>query len=93
MNQIGSMTFPKNMDTPNNTAAKVERDLGIGHGVISRWKGQLREDGDNAFPDKDHLRPRDEQLHHLNQVNERLYREHDIFKKAVVIFSKNLHSI
>lgn len=74
---------------PGNTAAKIERDLGIGQGVISHWKRQLREDGDEAFPGKGHLKPQDEQLRNLKRENERLRRERDILKKAVGIFSQD----
>ena len=74
---------------PGNTAAKIERDLGIGQGVISRWKRQLREDGNDAFPGKGHLKPKDEELRRLKRENERLRRERDILKKAVAIFSED----
>ena len=74
---------------PGNTAAMIERDLGIGQGVISHWKRQLREDGDEAFPGKGHLKPQDEQLRNLKRKNERLRRERDILKKAVAIFSED----
>ena len=63
---------------PGNTAVKIERDLGIGQGVISRWKRQLREDGNDAFPGKGHLKPKDEELRCLKRENERLRRERDI---------------
>jgi len=74
---------------PGNTAAKIERDLGIGQGVISYWKRQFRQDGDDAFPGKGHLKPRDEELRRLKRENERLRRERDILKKAVAIFSED----
>ena len=74
---------------PGNTEAKIERDLGIGQGVISRWKRQLREDGNDAFPGKGHLKPKDEELRRLKRENERLRRERDILKKAVAIFSED----
>ncbi len=74
---------------PGNTAVQVERDLGIGTGVISRWKRQLRQHGDEAFPGKGHLKPHDEQLRRLQRENERLRRERDILKKAVAIFSED----
>ena len=72
---------------PGNTAAKIERDLGTGRGVISHWKRQLRQNGDEAFPGKGHLKPQDEELRRLRRENERLCRERDILKKAVAIFS------
>ena len=76
---------------PGNTQAKIERDLGIGQGVISRWKRELKADGEHAFPGKGHLKPPDEELRRLKRDNERLRRERDILKKAVAIFSKDPH--
>ena len=76
---------------PGNTQAKTERDLGIGQGVISRWKRELKADGEHAFPGKGHLKPPDEELRRLKRDNERLRRERDILKKAVAIFSKDPH--
>jgi transposase len=36
---------------PGNTQSKIERDLGISQGNISRWKRELRKDDrDQAFP-------------------------------------------
>jgi transposase len=69
------------------TAKDVERRLGIGQGVLSRWKRELAHDGDQAFPGKGHLKPDDEQIRQLKRENERLRRERDILKKAVAIFS------
>jgi transposase len=74
-----------------NSAARIERDLGIGQGCISRWKRQLCDDGLQAFPGKGHLKPQDEELRRLRRENERLRRERDILKKAVAIFSKDPH--
>jgi len=74
---------------PGNTQAGVERGLGIGQGVISRWKRQLQRDGEEAFPGRGCLKPRDEELRHLKRENERLRRERDILKKAVAIFSED----
>ena len=76
---------------PGNTQAKVERDLGISQGVISRWKRQLELDGEHAFPGKGHLKPEDAELRRLRRENERLRRERDILKKAVAIFSEDPH--
>jgi transposase len=74
---------------PGTTAGKVERDLGLSQGLISRWKRQLRQDGAEAFPGKGHLKAQDEQLRRLQRENERLRRERDILKKAVAIFSED----
>jgi transposase len=74
---------------PGNTQAKIERDLGISQGIISRWKRELLEDGEQAFPGKGHLKADDDELRRLKRENERLRRERDILKKAVAIFSED----
>jgi transposase len=74
---------------PGNTQAAIERDLGIGQGVISRWKRELERNGEQAFPGKGRLKPQDEQVRSLRREVERLRRERDILKKAVAIFSED----
>jgi transposase len=74
---------------PGNTQSGIERDLGISQGIISRWKRELRKDGDQAFPGKGCLRPNDDEMQRLKRENERLRRERDILKKAVAIFSED----
>ena len=76
---------------PGMTAKEVERRLGIGQGVLSRWKREYKRDGEQAFPGKGRLKPEDEQLRQLKRENERLRRERDILKKAVAIFSTDPH--
>ena len=74
---------------PGNTQTGIERDLGISHGIISRWKRELRKDGDQAFPGKGRLKLDDDEMRRLKRENERLRRERDILKKAVAIFSED----
>jgi len=74
---------------PGNTQSKIERDLGISQGIISRWKRELRKDGEQAFPGKGRLKPDDDEMRRLKRENERLRRERDILKKAVAIFSED----
>ena len=76
---------------PGVTNRQVERRLGIGQGVLSRWKRELKNDGAQAFPGKGHLKPHDEQIRRLKRETERLRRERDILKKAVAIFSTDPH--
>lgn len=76
---------------PGVTAGAVEKRLGIGQGVLSRWKRQLARQGEDAFPGKGHLTPEDDELRRLKRENERLRRERDILKKAVAIFSEDPH--
>ena len=76
---------------PGVTKREVERRLGIGQGVLSRWKRELAHDGEQAFSGKGHLRPEEEDIGRLKRENERLRRERDILKKAVAIFSEDPH--
>jgi transposase len=76
---------------PGVTNRDLERRLGIGQGVLSRWKRELKRDGQEAFPGKGRLKPEDAEMRRLKSENERLRRERDILKKAVSIFSKDPH--
>ena len=76
---------------PGVTAREVESRLGIGQGVLSRWKRELRENGDEVFPGKGHFAPHEAELRRLKLECERLQRERDILKKAVAIFSTDPH--
>jgi len=67
---------------PGVTNRDVERRLGIGQGVLSRWKRELNRDGQEAFAGKGRLKPQDEEMR---------WRERDILKKAVAIFSTDPH--
>ena len=76
---------------PGNTQTQVQRDLGIGEGMISRWKRELKLDSEHAFPGKGNLKPQDEEVRNLKREVEKLRRERDILKKAVAIFSEDPH--
>ena len=76
---------------PGVTNREVERRLGIGQGVLSRWKRELKDGAAQAFPGKGHLKPEDEEIRRLKRETERLRRERDILKKAVAIFSTDPH--
>jgi transposase len=76
---------------PGVTNAQVERRLGIGQSVLSRWKRQLKDDGTQVFVGKERLKFEDAELRRLKRENERLRRERDILKRAVAIFSTDPH--
>lgn len=69
------------------TAVEVEERLGIGKGMVSRWKRQLVQQGVEAFPGTGHLREQDEESRQLKRELGRVTRERDILKKALAIFS------
>ena len=69
------------------TGRAVERELGLGKGVIYRWVKEYRDDDQNAFPGKGNIRADEMEIRTLRRENEILKRERDILKKAVGIFS------
>jgi transposase len=69
------------------SASAVERNLGIGRGVVYRWIQEMQKDPQEAFPGKGRLKPRDQELQALQKELEKVKRERDILKKAVAIFS------
>jgi len=68
-------------------ATEVARDLGISVNVLYRWKKQLTEDSQNAFPGKGFLKAEDAEFKRVLRENEVLKQERDILKKALAIFS------
>jgi transposase len=67
---------------------EIEKELGIGSGLVYRWREQLKQAGNGirAFPGNG--RARDEELDRLRRENRSLREERDILRKAVAIFSK-----
>ena len=72
------------------TAAQVSRDLDVPYNALVRWKRQLVQAGEQAFPG--HGRPADQELARLKREVEVLRQERDILKKAVGIFSQQVHA-
>jgi transposase len=72
----------------DSTAVEVEERLGISKGIISRWKKQLRDSGDEAFPGTGQVSDRDEEIRVLRRELARVSQERDILKKAAAFFAK-----
>ena len=70
------------------TQAEVADELGISQTSLSRWKIELAEEGENAFPGRGRLAPEEERIRQLERENEILRQEREILKKAVTIFSQ-----
>lgn len=69
------------------SATAIESELGITHGLLSRWKRKQDKNGQHAFPGKGRLMPEQEKMRQLEKENAILRQERDILKKAVAIFS------
>ena len=66
---------------------QIETDLGITHGLLNKWKRQLRQQGVIAFPGQGRLTPEQEEIRRLKRDLTIAEQERDILKKAVAIFS------
>ena len=66
----------------------VSRETGINENVLYRLKNDYIENKENAYPGKGNRRPKESEIHRLNQENRDLREERDILKKALAIFSK-----
>ena len=69
--------------------SQVAQDLDIRPNLLSRWKKQLTENPDVAFPGKGHQTPEQEELKKLRRKVIQLEQERDILKKAVGYFAKD----
>jgi transposase len=69
--------------------AEASRNLGIEYSVLRRWKMQLGDDPQNAFPGKGRLKAADQELRHLQRELERVKEERDILKKALAYFAED----
>ena len=69
--------------------AEASRNLGVEYSVLRRWKKQLADDPQNAFPDKGQLKASDQELRALQRELERVKEERDILKKALAYFAED----
>ena len=69
--------------------AEASRNLGIEYSVLRRWKTQLADDPQNAFPGKGKLKAQDEDLRRVKRELERVKEERDILKKALAYFAED----
>ena len=76
------------LETSGKSQVQIERELGIGNGNLGRWRKELAEQGEVAFPGKGYQTPEQAELHRLRKENEVLKQERDILKKAIAIFTE-----
>ena len=71
------------------SVADVARDLGIKADALYRWKRELSDEKDGAFPGKGRLGPQEEELRRLRRELEQVKEDREILKKALGFFSKH----
>ena len=73
------------LNTSGKPGNQIEAELGIGNGVIYRWRRQLQEEGPRAFPGNGN--ERDKEVAGLRRELAEVREERDILRKAIAIFS------
>ncbi len=46
---------------------EIERELGVTHGLLNKWKRQLKNEGQTAFPGRGNLTAEKEQIRQLER--------------------------
>ena len=67
--------------------SQAARNLDININMLRRWKHQMNEQVQEAFPGKGRLLPEQEELYRLREENKRLRMEREILKKTVTFFA------
>ena len=77
-------------EEPGRTAHSVEQSLGIANGMIGKWKRQLSQNGELAFPGNgiEELTSEQKKIRDLEKRLRDAEMDRDILKKALAIFSK-----
>ena len=65
------------------------KNLGITPKLLSRWKGEQRQQREAAFPGQGHQTPEQAELRQLREDNRRRRMERDILKKATAFFARH----
>lgn len=68
--------------------SEAARNLGIHHSSLRRWKTELKDNGNQAFPGKGNLSSEKEELYRLRKEVKKLRMEREILKKAAAFFAK-----
>jgi transposase len=69
----------------NGNISETARNLGLHDSILRRWKMELEQNAEKAFPGKGHSQ--DEELRQLQRENQRLKETVEILKKAMGIFT------
>jgi transposase len=70
------------------TIAETARELGINAGLIGRWKQELAENSEQAFPGKGRMKPLEEEVRRLQRELKRVQQERDFLKKTAAFFAR-----
>jgi transposase len=67
--------------------SEASRNLGVSTSVLWRWRDQIQNEGEQAFPGKGHMPAEKEELYKLRKQVKQLQMERDILKNATAFFA------
>ena len=73
-------------DPPTGRTAQVARDIGVGAGVLGRWRRKLETDKAKAFAGSGG--PRDQEMATLRRELARVKKERDFLRDAAAFFAR-----
>jgi transposase-like protein len=77
------------LEKGNKPAADLARELGVRRNQLYKWKEELSDRGEAAFPGHGrHANDKDAEIARLKRELERVREERDILKKAAQYFAK-----
>ncbi len=71
---------------PDANISQVARDIGVGAGLLGRWRRELEVDTTKAFPGSGV--PRDQELATLKRELARVKKERDFLRDAAAFFAR-----
>ena len=74
------------LEAGDRSGKQIEKDLCIGSGQVYKWRRELEDSGERAFPGNG--TPRDEELVRLRKEAASLREDREILRKVVAMFSK-----
>ncbi len=72
----------------DRTVAEVADELGLSKSSLFRWRHELADDPDQAFPGQGRMKERDAEIARLRQELRKAQLENEILKKATAIFAR-----
>ena len=79
------------LSNDRSNLSELARELGIKVSLLYKWRKEYQQFGTGSFPGNGNLKltPEQERIHELEKKLKDAELEHDIFKKAISIFSKS----
>jgi len=74
------------LNAPGVSISQIAAELGIGASVLGRWRREVHQEQDQAFPGNG--RPRDEEVGQLRRELARVTKERDFLREAAAFFAR-----